>query len=75
MHLKLPVGKGVSRMIARTEIHKKIRISDDDRWISFSFDSEHVCNGVGTNMPYKKTEEDWDFYQKAIKRMLKELNE
>jgi len=31
------------------------------------------CIGVGSNLPYKKSHKDFEFYAKAIKRMLKEL--
>ena len=56
-----------------TEISKKIKVQEDERWVVFEMDSDWKCVGFDTNMPYEKTSDDWEFYAKAIKAMLKKL--
>ena len=46
-----------------------VKIIEGDRWISFEFMNGEMIS-TARSMPFKKTRSDWEFYYKAIKRML-----
>ena len=57
------------------EITTKITITGDTNYISWTFDPEWKCIEFDSNMPHYKSDEDWEFYYRSIKRMLKELHD
>jgi hypothetical protein len=61
-------------MKVQTNITKKIKVEDGKRWITFTMNSDWKCIDCSSNLPYKKSHKDWEFYAKAIKRMLKQLD-
>jgi hypothetical protein len=56
-----------------TDTIKKIKVIEGKRHITWTMDSDWKCVGCESNLPYKKSHEDWKFLAKAINKMLKEL--
>lgn len=58
----------------KTEVQttKAIRATEGSRYLELEFKGED-CVGFDSNLPYKKTREDWSFMGEAIARILKEL--
>lgn len=60
-------------MKVSTETSKEITISEGERYATWTMNADWECKDFDTNMPYEKSSEDWEFYWKAIRRMLQEL--
>jgi len=59
-------------MKVTTEISKRIKVQEGKKYVVFTIDSNENCEDFDSNIPYKKSIEDWEFYSKAISMMILE---
>lgn len=58
--------------IAKTERHiTAFFAKEGDRWLAFEIENGELKN-FDSNLPYQKSLEDWEFYGKAIIKIVKE---
>lgn len=57
-------------MKSEIKIIKKIKVSEGDRFLELSF-RENEFAGFDSNLPYQKSLEDWEFYGRAISKIIK----
>lgn len=63
-------------MDVTTEITKRVEVGEGERFLSLSFApgvDEEVCIAFDSNLPWKKTKSDWEFFYRALGRILGEV--
>lgn len=55
----------------KVSVKKIIHVKEGKLFLEMGFPKDDFF--FNTNLPYKKSLEHWDFYQRAIKAILKEL--
>jgi len=56
------------------EITITIEVTEKERFLAFSFKGGEMVE-YDSNLPYEKSPDDWNFYWKAIKKIMKEFNQ
>jgi hypothetical protein len=63
----------IQKVSVSTSVEKTVEVREGDRYVSMTFDSDWTTISYDSNMPQKKTLEDWRFLIKALKIMFREL--